>query len=192
MKLNRLCDHIILQKEILTEEELVENILTSIQTGIDKVKQFSNNISAGLSARSELKNANGKKTAANDNIKKAALELRTELAQLYSQAAPTTKQAFDKALNKISASKIHGVYISRNYYSDYIAYSILKPLFDVNRATISDKAKDIIVDKFVGFAITAATGIPNLDDIKDVADMSVALVKASNDISVKWKNLKVA
>ncbi len=179
------------QTVLLIEEQLMENILTSIQAAIDKVKEFGGNISGGLRAKSELKAADGKKTNANANMQKECIKLRNELHTLYNAATPEIKATFDAGLSKLGATRITGVYLSRNYYSDYIAYSLLKPIFDVNRANITDKAKQIVADKFIGFVVTAVTGIPNLDDIKDAAEMSVALVKASNALGAKWKSLKV-
>lgn len=181
-----------LNEELLTEALLIEGILSAIQAGIDKVKEFGGNISGGVQARSELKSLDGKKAPGNENIKAACLELRAELAAKYADATPAVRAAFDVGLGKMGANSVSGTYLSRNYFTDYVAYCMLKPIFDVDRSTLVDKAKKVVADKFVGFVITAVTGIPNIDDIKDAAEMSAALVKASNNLGAKWKSLRVA
>ena len=60
----------------------------------------------------------------------------------------------------------------------------------MNSANISEKATAFVADKFVGIAISVLTGIPNIDDIKDVADLTIKGIKVSNDVANKWNSLK--
>lgn len=186
-----------LENIMLTEEQLIlkeilnEGIFDSITRGLTVTKNYFTNLKSGHDAKSELKALNGVKSPDNDAIKAACIELRKQLKELYTNAAPSTRAAFDKMMKKVGAPSIDATYISRNYYSDFIKYSTAKPIFDVTRANISEKSAEYIADKFVGIAIAVITGIPNIDDIRDAAQLTVAGIKVSNDVANKWNSLKV-
>lgn len=186
-----------LQNIILTEEQLIleeilnEGIFDKIASGMTVTKNYFSNLKSGKETKSELKSLDGKKTPSNDNIKEACIELRKQLIALYANSEPSTRKSFDYLMKKINATPITGVYVSRNYYSDFVKYSTARHVFDVNTANISDKAKTYVADKFVGIAISVITGIPNIDDIKDIADLTVKGIKISNDVANKWNSLKV-
>lgn len=81
-------------------------------------------LNEGIQAKQNLKNLNGVKTEQNDNI----------------------KQLVVKTIQKAKASPITGAYLSRNYYSDYLKYSTILPLFQINKAQVKDKIKDLVAD----------------------------------------------
>lgn len=76
-------------------------------------------LNEGIQAKQNLKNLNGVKTEQNDNI----------------------KQLVVKTIQKAKASPITGAYLSRNYYSDYLKYSTILPLFQINKAQVKDKIR---------------------------------------------------
>lgn len=186
----KLANIVLTEEQIILEEILTEGIFDRISSGLTATKTYFNNLKSGNNVRSELKSLNGVKSPDNDVIKAACIELRKELMTLYSTSSPATKKSFDIMMKKIGATPISGLYVSRNYYSDFIKYSTAKPIFDVNNANISEKATAFVADKFVGIAISVLTGIPNIDDIKDVADLTIKGIKVSNDVANKWNSLK--
>ena len=181
---------ILTEEQLILEEILNEGIFDKISSGLTITKNYFSNLKSGLIVKSELKSLDGVKSPDNEAIKAACIELRKELLTLYTNSEPSTRRSFDFLMKKIGATPITGQYITRNYYSDFIKYSTVKPIFDVNSANISEKAKAFIADKFVGIAISVITGIPNIDDIKDVADLTIKGIKASNDAANKWNSLK--
>ncbi len=186
----KLANIVLTEEQIILEEILTEGIFDIISSGLTATRRYFNNLKSGNNVRSELKSLNGVKSPDNDVIKAACIELRKELMTLYSTSSPATKNSFDIMMKKIGATPISGLYVSRNYYSDFIKYSTAKPIFDVNSANISEKATAFVADKFVGIAISVLTGIPNIDDIKDVADLTIKGIKVSNDVANKWNSLK--
>ena len=70
-------------------------------------------------------------------------------------------------------------------------YSNIFTLFQINKAQVKDKIKDLVADRFVGLALTTLTGIPNIDDIKDIAELSSKAIKAATTMSNNWQQLQV-
>lgn len=176
--------------DIDDSELLTEGVMDAITQSIHHTKSYFTNLGNGINAKSNLKNLDGQKTSQNDNIQREVLSLRQRLSHLYTQATQGVQRVVQQAIQRVKASPLDKAYLGRNYYSDYIKYSTILPVFNLNRTNATDKVKQIIADKFVGIAITTLTGIPNLDDIKDVAELSVKAVKASNDMANKWQNLQ--
>lgn len=187
MKVQPILDIINESKEI---DLLNEGIMDAIASSVNHTKQYFANINQGLDAKSNLKQLNGVKTPQNDNIQQATLTLRTNLQSMYQQATQHIKQLVDNSIKKMKASPIVGTYMSRNYYSDYLKYSSILPLFQITTANIKEKMKDVIADRFVGIALTVVTGIPNIDDIKDMADLTAKAIKTSNEVATKWRQLQ--
>lgn len=181
---------LLLEQDQLSEELLNEGILDAVQANIQSTKQYFTNVNQGIQAKQNLKNLNGVKTEQNDNIKQAAMDLRTRLQHLYQQATEHIKQLVVQTIQKAKASPITGAYLSRNYYSDYLKYSTILPLFQINKAQVKDKIKDLVADRFVGLALTTLTGIPNIDDIKDIAELSSKAIKAATTMSNNWQQLQ--
>ena len=181
---------VLTEEQLILEEILNEGIFDRISSGLTATKTYFNNLKSGSAVKSELKALNGVKSPDNEAIKAACIELRKELLTLYTNSEPLTRKSFDFMMKKIGGTPISGLYTSRNYYSDFIKYSTVKPIFDVNNANISEKATAFVADKFVGIAISVLTGIPNIDDIKNVADLTIKGIKVSNDVANKWNSLK--
>lgn len=171
---------------------LEEGILDAISSRINDTKNYFVNVNKGVQAKQHLKQLDGVKNQENDNIQKAAINMRTRIQHLYQQANPQIQQLVLLTIKKTNASPITGQYLTRNYYSDYLKYSTILPLFDINKAQIKDTVKNMVADKFVGLAITTLTGIPNIDDIKTVAELSAKAVKTATVMSNNWQQLRVA
>lgn len=185
------------QQYYLTEEEqlLVESLLTTLQAGVASVKNYGLALSGALKAHKELKTLDGQKTLSTGSLKEAAIELRRILQDLATAMSDKMREILNSAVKKMGAAPLIGAYTSRNYYKDYMVYTMLKPAADMaggEGGGLKKVAAEQVMDKVVGAIITSVTGIPNLDDIKDFADMTKGLVKASNTFATKLASLRPA
>ena len=184
MKLNEL---------VLTEQELIaEGILDTLKNSVTKIKNYASNISSAASAHKELRSLDGKKVWSTENLKQEAIRIRSELAAIYSNFSSKTKAVFDAAIEKMGAASLKGAYTSRNYYRDFLAYSMLKPVIDLSLSDVGKAVTDTLIDKLTGFVITSVTGVPSLEDIKDVGGVVASMAKASNNLASKINSLKPA
>jgi hypothetical protein len=184
MKLNEL---------VLSEQELIaEGILDTLKNSVTRVKNYAANISAAAAAHKELKSLDGKKTWSTANLKQEAIRIRNELAAAYSAFTAKTKAVFDTAIAKMGAASLKGTYTSRNYYRDFLAYSMMKPVVDLSMSDVGKAVTDKLIDQLTGFVITAVTGVPSLADLKDVADVVASMTKASGTLASKINSLKPA
>lgn len=172
------------------QEILAEGILDGLKSAVDSVKQYGLNIATAAKAHKELKSLDGQKTWSTQNLQQEAIRIRKELIDILTSASPKVKMAVATAVTKLKAASLSGAYTSRNYYRDFLVYSMIKPVADISKAKVGKFSADVIIDKLVGFVIVAVTGIPALDDIKDAADMATKVVKASSDFARKLSSLQ--
>lgn len=175
----------------LSEQELVaEGIFSTLQSSVNAVKSYAKNLSAALATHKELKSLDGKKVHTTDELKQEAIRLRKEMMDIIGSSSPQMKKLIDAAVQKMGAAPLHGAYTSRNYYKDLVVYSMLKPVTDVSLTDVKNFGIDRVMDKLLGFIITAVTGVPAIADVKDAADVASSLVHASNNLATKINSFK--
>jgi hypothetical protein len=175
----------------LTEQTiLAEDILGSLKSGIESVKNYATNISAAVSVRSQLKSLDGTKNLTTENLAAEATRVRSELAAIANAASDKVKNSIIYALKKMKAASLFGPYLSRNYYHDLMAYMMVKPVAELTKRAGGKFLLDRVIDNLMGYVITVITGIPALDDIKDAGELARKMVKASNTLATKINSLR--
>jgi hypothetical protein len=174
----------------LSEDLLTESILSSLQAGVNSVKNYGNAIVGAVKAHKELKTLDGSKVLTTATLKASALEIRAKLIDAAKRLSDKGREFLDSALEKMGAAKLSVAYTSRNYYRDYLVYSMVAPAMSLTGGKIASVAADQLMDKIIGVILTAVTGIPSIDDIKDFADMGAGLVKASSAVANKLASLR--
>lgn len=176
----------------LAEEEifLTEGVLSTLQAGVNSVKNYGNAIVGAVQAHKELKTLDGAKVLTTATLKAAALDIRAQLIDAAKRLTDKGREFLDAALEKMGAAKLSIAYTSRNYYRDYLVYSMVKPAMSLTAGKVASIVVDQVIDKVIGVIITAVTGVPALDDIKDFADMGSKMVKASSAVANKLASLR--
>jgi hypothetical protein len=184
---------------ILTEEIFTEGILSAVQDGYQTVKQFGSILKSATQAHRQLRSLDGKKTFTTETLQSEAIRLRKELILILADIPSNRAQKIKYCVKKCGGAAFDGTYTSRNYYTDFIVYTLIKPIVlaakpaDDATAALNvgmNLALDKLVDKLVGYLLVIVTGIPNIDDIKDIADMGVSMVKATSSLANKINSLK--
>lgn len=180
-------------QRFLTEEELLtEGLLSSLMAGVNAVKNYGTALSGALHAHKELKTLDGQKELTTANLKAAALEIRGQLQTAAAALSDKAKSMLDAAIVKMGGAKLTGAYTSRNYYRDYLVYTMVKPAAELTGGDAVNAALEKVWDKILGAIITAVTGVPAIDDIKDFAGMASSLIKASGNFATKLSALRPA
>jgi len=176
----------------LTEQDLNEGLYTSLVAGVNTIKNYGNALAGAVKAHKELKTLDGQKALTTANLKAAALEVRAQLQTAVSTLSDKAKSILEAAITKMGGAKLAGAYTSRNYYRDYLVYTMVKPAAELTGGDAANAALEQVIDKILGAIITAVTGVPGIDDIKDFAGMATSLVKASNNFATKLSALRPA
>lgn len=177
----------------LTEQEiLAEGILDSLKAGIEGVKTYATHMRSVVSTHKQLKSLDGFKTFTNETLKDETIRLRKHLILSLSDASPKIQSATAKIILRLKASPLTGIYVGRNYYHDFIIYTMIKPLIDMSITTVAKFSMDRVVDRIFGFLLVTITGIPSLADVKDAAEMAKSLATATANFARKIDSLKPA
>lgn len=175
----------------LTEQEIIaEGILDTLKTGVDKVKQYANTIKSASSAHQKLRSLDGTKTFTTETLKDEAIRLRKEIIAKLSTASVKVQNIVIAAIKKLGAAALQGIYTSRNYYHDFIIYTMAQPILDMTGGKALKFGAAYLADKLFGILITTVTGMPSLDDIKDMGQMASGFVKVTSDMARKIDSLK--
>lgn len=176
--------------QFLTEAELLESIFSKLRDSFKRTREYLANISAAISTAKELKSRDGKKIEPSAAVILAAKEMRERCRRLYETASDKMKAAVDKILAAAGVSLLSAISISRQYFKEYV---VLSAVFNLLSATAVGGAKaafDFALDQATGAIITAVTGIPNIDNVKDAASVAKKSVTALNSIASTINSLK--
>lgn len=176
--------------QFLTEAELLESILSKLKDSFDRTCEYLENISAAISTAKQLKSRDGKKIEPSAAVIFAAKEMRDRCRRLYEAASDKMRAAVDKILSAAGVSLLSAVSISRQYFKEYV---VLGAVFNLLSSTASGNAKavfDFALDQVAGVIISAVTGIPDIDNIKDAAAVAKKSVRALNSIASTINSLK--
>lgn len=180
-----------LVKEILLSEEqiLIEGVVSSLRGGLNAMKSYFSNLAKLKGSHATLKSRDGARGFEQSELADEARKYREQVKELYQDATPKVKGLVDSLLKKANVSSVDKINTSRNYYKDFIVFYVVFTFLSLTKNTILEKGLEVVADKLFGMALTVLTGIPSIDDIRDVAQFSKVAVQVSNDLATKINSL---